>query len=139
MNENEVVTESAPEVLTPATEIVKAARKAKKGGKKAAKAPKKGVAKKKASKAPAAKKAAKKAPKAKGTNRRGPGSPNKVVRRGDAKLGARIAKARHAKGFTGLALAKKVGCTQPAIANIEKGTVGVSEKLYAKIAKALGL
>jgi ribosome-binding protein aMBF1 (putative translation factor) len=54
-------------------------------------------------------------------------------------FGRKIRVARKAKGLTQSALAKKVGIHQPVICNLEMGTHGCSDKLKAKIAKALGL
>jgi ribosome-binding protein aMBF1 (putative translation factor) len=159
--------DEAPPANIPATAIaakVRAAKKDKKGKKAAKKASPKDAwgravkrpAKKKTAKSPAKKKAVKaKSSAAKGTLTKVGGvavRPNAVgrtgrkgwpeakrVRKGDSAFGRKVAKTRKAKGWPQWQLAEKVGCTQPAVCNIEKATAPVSEKLQAKICKVLGL
>ena len=158
--------ETAAEVSIPTTEIVAAAKKArKKPGKKKAKS--EAPAKKKASKRPTVKKA-KKPAKAKskeaadkkptarqkelaakrekrakalasGKKLRGPGGGDPVPRRGVAAVAKRIRAARLAKELTQSALAGKLGCGQPTIALWEGAISGVGGKYAAKLGKILGL
>ena len=132
--------------VVPATEIVKAARKAKKKGskkktaaKKAAPA-KKGASRKPSSRPskPVSKKSSKKPD---GASKRGPkgNAPADVRRTGDAAYGKKVRAARDAKGLTGRALAAKLGVTQPAICNIEKGTLGAGIEMQKLLKKALGV
>lgn len=148
----------------PATLIaakVRAAKKGKKGkaravkaAKSVKKAPAKAPAKKKAAKVKPAKKAVAKAKPGPGMTKAGGKAvrPNAVgktgrkgwaekdrVRNGDAAFGKKVAKARVANEWPQWKLAEKVGCTQPAVCNIEKGTAPCGEKLKAKICKVLGL
>ena len=71
----------------------------------------------------------------------GPKGNKKPVRNAldGGKFGLQVARARKAKGWTQGELAEKVGMTQPAICNIEKGTCGCSEDLGKKIAGKLGI
>lgn len=73
-------------------------------------------------------------------NKRGPrGNPNPKREAHDGgKFGREIARARKVKTWTQAELARRVGCSQPGIANMEKGTCGVGP-LGIKIAKVLGL
>jgi len=71
--------------------------------------------------------------------RRKPGT-NPPMSEEAAKYGRKVAKARHAKGWTQRQLADKVGLTQPGVANIERGTTGGGkEATREKLAKVLGL
>ncbi len=85
---------------------------------------------------PAAKETAKTAGRKRGPNQ--PGN-KKLVRAGNATYGRRVAVARRKAELTQGALAKKVGVTQPAICNVEKGTAPASEALQKRIARVLGL
>ncbi len=140
----EPMREPAPTIAETPDAKKKAARKPKarkpakpkakkKAASKAKQAPKKG-------KKPAAKKPAKKATAKKGVaGKRGPkgNPPHKVERHGDAKYGAWVARVRKEKGLTQKALAVRMGCGQPSICNIEKGTCGASEAMRLALAKAL--
>jgi ribosome-binding protein aMBF1 (putative translation factor) len=88
-----------------------------------------------------AKTAKKRASPKKGSSKRGPrgNPPSKVKRAGDATYGARVARARKAKGLTQATAAGKIGCTQPGLCNVEKGTCNASEALQARIKKVLGV
>lgn len=135
------------EASVSATEIVKAVRKAKKKpGKKVAKASKKGPVKTKKPAAPAKKSAsgrkakpvtkAQKARMASGKTRRGPGG-NPVEKRGDAKYGAKVRKARQAKGWTQRDCGERMGFTQATISNVESGTAGAGVRFKAAAKKFL--
>jgi DNA-binding XRE family transcriptional regulator/thiol-disulfide isomerase/thioredoxin len=126
----------------------KKAKKAKKAAKKTA--PKKTAPKKRAEKPkkPTKKVAAAGETKA-GTKVKRPASLGKTGPKGNknptrnaadgGKFGLQVARGRKAKGWTQRELAEKVGCNQPSIANIEKGTCGASEALSIAIAKKLGI
>ena len=75
--------------------------------------------------------------------RRGPkGWPEKKRKR-DApdkgRFGRALAKARKAKGWPQHRLARAAGITQPHVCNVEKGTLGASEALKKKLARAVGM
>ena len=116
------------EVLIPRPPEVKSPRKKKV----------KSLAKKKAViEKPAPSKKSKKASKPKKRGPRG-NPPDKVARRGDARYGARVAKARARKEWTQKQAAAKLGITQPGLCNVEKGTVGASKELKKRIKRVLG-
>jgi ribosome-binding protein aMBF1 (putative translation factor) len=110
---------------------------AEKPKKKAKKVSKKAVPKKKA--APASgKKARGRGIRKDGKPRRSPGT-NPPRDSKAAGYGKKVAAARKKKEMTQGDLARKIGVSQPGIANIERGVVGASDVMKNKIAKALGL
>lgn len=125
--ETESATSEEIAEAVPATAIVKAVEAARKGGKK------------KAVKKPAKKKG-KTAPRGKASKRGPKGWPeSKRLRKGDAAYGKRVAAARTAKGLSQYALAEKLGVTQPAICNIERGTLAAGIPMQKALKKALGV
>lgn len=128
----------------------KRAKKAKRAAKmKPAKGKKLKAARKPARKPKAAKKAKPRANTPKrgvpkdGSPRRKPGT-NPARSEEAGRYGRRIAKARQAAGLTQKQLAKKVGLSQPGLANIERGVGGAGDSprgqaTRARLEKALGL
>lgn len=71
--------------------------------------------------------------------RRKPGT-NPPMSEKARRYGKKVAAARAKKGWTQAVLAKKIGITQPGLANIERGVGGGGrEETRRKLAKALGL
>lgn len=76
-----------------------------------------------------------------GKTRRGPkgNPPEKVLRKGDAVYGRKVAAARKAKGLRQWQLAEKMGVGQPSICNVEKGTLAAGIGMQKLIKKHLGV
>jgi ribosome-binding protein aMBF1 (putative translation factor) len=73
-----------------------------------------------------------------GKERTAPGK-NKPKNRETYAYGKKVAGARTKKGLTQSQLAKKMGISQPGLANIERGVAGTSDEMKAKFKKALGV
>lgn len=77
------------------------------------------------------------------STRRGPKGRPERLRKRDApdkgRFGRALAKARKAKGWPQHRLAKAAGITQPHVCNVEKGTLGASEALKKRLARAVGM
>lgn len=74
-------------------------------------------------------------------SRRGPkgNPPEKVLRKGDATYGKKVAAARKAKGLRQWQLAEKMGVGQPSICNVEKGTLAAGIGMQKLFKKHLGV
>ena len=140
--------EAAPKaqklVKTTANKKPKAKKKASKpkAAPKAASKPKKKAAKK-AAKKPKSAKASGPKPRGRGIRkdgkpRRRPGT-NPASSPANERYGKKVAAARHKKELSQKQLADKVGCSQPGLANIERGVVGASEDMKKRIGKAVGI
>jgi ribosome-binding protein aMBF1 (putative translation factor) len=73
-----------------------------------------------------------------GKPRRSPGT-NPAASKETAAYGKKVAAARTKKELTQKQLADKMGISQPGLANIERGVVGASDDMKAKIKKAIGV
>ena len=74
-------------------------------------------------------------------SRRGPkgNPPEKVLRKGDAVYGRKVAAARKAKGLRQWQLAEKMGVGQPSICNVERGTLAAGIGMQKLFKKHLGV
>lgn len=73
--------------------------------------------------------------------RRGPkgNPPEKVLRKGDAAYGKKVAAARKAKGLRQWQLAEKMGVGQPSVCNVERGTLAAGIGMQKLFKKHLGV
>lgn len=76
-----------------------------------------------------------------GASRRGPkgNPPEKVLRKGDAAYGKKVAAARKAKGLRQWQLAEKMGVGQPSVCNVERGTLAAGIGMQKLFKKHLGV